>query len=276
MLRFEIAAVVALLVAVTIACGHPRPVSTVQGSSLSVRVVRFPAQNAASTVRTFVVKSFRVSPRPAMPTEWLARTTGNGGMTAMAARETRSSTRPWIFVLVEPTAGPPAIRLFPVSPWKRPEPSAAYKESLKSEGAATPPCVSWSAFFLKGIGDLPSKPVALLVYQNDGPSRSMTVDPARYTFSMRPVLRFSTRDVKELRQRDATFVLGLTMTAGSEPFLLLGIIRRPDGSYSESLFSSSVGHDLGWGPFANKLGEVTDVSFYALDDSRYRSACRTH
>jgi len=273
--RPHIAAVVVAFVAATIACVHPRPVSPAQGSSLSVRVVRFPAKDATSTVRTFVVKNFRVSPRPALPTEWLPRTAGNGGMTAMASRETGPATRPWIFVLAESSYGPPEIRLFPVSPWQRPEPSAAYKESLKSEGAATPPCVSWSAFFLKSIGDVPHKPVVLLVYQIDGPSRAMSVDPTRYAFSMQPILRFSTRDIKEWHGREAPFVLGLTTTSGSNPYLLLGVIRLPDGSYTETLFTSNVGHELGWGPFRNKVGEVTDVSFYALDDSHFRSACRT-
>ena len=271
----QIAAVVAPLLTATIGCVPPRSVAPAQGSSLSVSVVLFPKRNEADKLRTFVVKNFSVFPRPDLPTEWLPRTTGNGGMTAMGSRATRPSKRPWIFVLAEPTSGPPGIRLFPVSPWKRPEPSAAYTESLKSDAPATPPCVSWSAFFLTGIGDRPNRPVVLLVYQNDGPSRSMWVDPARYTLSMRPILRFSTRDLKELRRRETTFALGLSMTSGSEPYLLLGVIHRPDDSYTETLFASNIGHELGWGPFRNKRDEITDVSFYALDDSpNRRSACR--
>lgn len=137
-----------------------------------------------------------------------------------------------------------------------------------------PPCESWVGFFVSGIGDRPIGPVRLSRWQNGGGSASLLVDPAQHTLALRPVLRFSTRDVKSLRNRSATIVFGITATSGAKPFLLLGLVRRPDGSYSEAVFMPS-GKELGWGGFVHTPGDTTEVSFYALDDvAAVRSPCR--
>jgi hypothetical protein len=92
--------------------------------------------------------------------------------------------------------------------------------------------------------------------------------------ALQPVLRFSTRDVKSLRNQSAPIIFGITATSGAKPFVLLGLVRRPDGSYSEAVFMPS-GKELGWGGFVHTPGNTTEVSFYALDDSAaVRSPCR--
>jgi hypothetical protein len=91
---------------------------------------------------------------------------------------------------------------------------------------------------------------------------------------LRPVLRFSTRDVRDLRDRKATFILGIKLTPGTKPFLLLGLVKKPDGSFTETAVVPQV-EEQGWGGFIHTPGETTEVSFYALDDpSLLASACR--
>jgi hypothetical protein len=111
--------------------------------------------------------------------------------------------------------------------------------------------------------------------QDGGPYRAILVDPARHTLVLHPVLRFSTRDVKGLRNRKANFVLGIKAIAGTKPFLLLGLMRQPDGSYTEAAFRPD-GQEQGWGAFIHTPGDSTDIIFYALDDSfEVQTACRS-
>jgi hypothetical protein len=100
------------------------------------------------------------------------------------------------------------------------------------------------------------------------------IDPVQHTLELRPVMRFSTRDIKDLRHRQDTFSLSVKPTAGATPFLVLGVVRRPDGSYTGAVFAPRASEG-GWGGFGHTPGENTVVSFYALDDSAaVNTACR--
>jgi hypothetical protein len=209
-------------------------------------------------------------------------------MVAFASGERRRWPSSWIFVLHETSDSTPSITAFPVSQRQEGEAGTTnanrtFPQELElgllgdSEINVPPtrPCESWSAFFLKGVGELPGNPVVLYRWENDGPSRSILVDPARHILVMRPVLRFSTRDVKDLRNRKATFLLGITLTAGRNPFVLLGLLRRPDGTYSEAAFVPKA-EEQGWSAFVHTPEETTEISFYALDDPpAFHSVCRT-
>ena len=190
-------------------------------------------------------------------------------MVALVSGERSPSAKSWIFVLDEPDFWRPLISVFPVSPRQGGD---LYTTRAADLPAPSPPCQSWSAFFIKGIGDPPPNPVLLQRWRDGGPSRAISVEPARHTLSMRPVLRFSTRDVSELRDRKATFLMGITLAGGTKPFVLIGLARRPDGSWSEAVFVPRA-EEQGWSAFVS--GDVTDISFYALDDPQAaHSACR--
>jgi hypothetical protein len=197
--------------------------------------------------------------------------TGSG----MVALSSESRARASVFVLEEggrPPRAQPAITLCPVS----------YRQKLDEVATTNPadqamparPCEWWSAFFLEGVGDLPRRPIVLDRWWNDGPSRAIVVDPALHTLVVPPALRFSTRDVRDLRNRKATFLLVVTAETGTKPFVLLGLVRRADGSYSETLFTPT-GGEQGWAAFVHVPGEDTEISFHALDDSpALHSVCR--
>ena len=189
-------------------------------------------------------------------------------MVAVASVRHRQRPSSLIFVL----ESAPRLTVFSLS---YPEEGASPRTNtnLESSTGPVPPCESWSGFFVKGIGGPPSGPVVLTRWKNDDePSRSIWIDPLRHTLVMRPVLRFSTREVKELRNRKATFVLAVTLTPGAEPFVLLGLVRRPNGSYYEAVFVPKA-QEQGWGGFIHTPGENSEISFYALDDPT--NVCRT-
>ena len=265
--RFQIAAIIAPLVLTNGACVVPQLRQPDPVASLRVRVTLERHEDA--NLRTFVAHNFRVAPRPALPT---AEGEG-GGMVAFTSERRRQWPWAWIFVLQEGSDSTLSINVFPVS-YRQEGEAATTIANSEPHAAPSPPCESWSGFFLKGVGDVPRSPVVLHRWGGDGPSRSISVEPAHHTLVLRPVLRFSTRDVKELRNRKATFLLGVTVIAGTEPFVLLGLVRRPDGSYSEAVFVPK-GVEQGWSAFAHTPGETTEISFYALDDSpRHHSVCR--
>jgi hypothetical protein len=78
------------------------------------------------------------------------------------------------------------------------------------------------------------------------------------------------------RDRKATFILGITATTGAKPFLILGLVKKPDGSFTEAAIVPN-GEEQGWGGFNHTPGETTEISFYAPDDPpALNSACREH
>ena len=274
--RFQTAALVAPLALASTACVHPRLPPPDPAASLRVRVTL--QGNEDANLRTFVARSIRIAPRPALSSTWMPLVSRGGGAVAFASER---GDRSLLWVLNEDSfMGRPVISLIQVS---YPQEGDAglridYPASVGVESSPTkpsPPCDWWSAFFVKGVGDRPRGPVILHRYQDDdGPSRSIAIDPVRHTVVLRPVLRFSTRDVRDLRNRKATFLLGVTLTAGRKPFVLLGLLRRPDGSYSEAAFVSKA-EEQGWGAFVHTPEETTDISFYALDDPpAFHSVCR--
>ncbi len=192
-------------------------------------------------------------------------------MVALGSAQRSQSAKSWIFVLDEPNFWRPLISVFPVSPRQAGDLDTAWVDAGLS-AAPSPPCQAWSAFFVKGIGAPPATPVLLQRWRDGGPSRAISVDPARHTLVMRPVLRFSPRDVRELRDRKPTFLMGITLTGGTSPFVVIGLVRRPDGSWSDAVFAPRA-EEQGWGGFVS--GDVTEISFYALDDPpALHSACR--
>lgn len=78
------------------------------------------------------------------------------------------------------------------------------------------------------------------------------------------------------RDRKATFILGITATTGAKPFPILGLVKKPDGSFTEAAIVPN-GEEQEWGGFNHTPGETTEISFYALDDPPpLNSACREH
>lgn len=227
-----------------------------------------------TVLQTFVATDIRPRHRAAYPSGSIpvAGTTGGGMVAFSSGKRDRTSM---LFVLEEggPADQGPSITVFPVSYSPDGErgtliPNPAFK------ARSVPPCMSWSGFFIKGIGDSPGVPVVLHFWRNEGLAGSIWIDPALHTMSLQPVLRFSTRDVKALRNRKVEYLFSVTATVGARPFLILGLVRRPDGSYTEALFPP-VGEQQGWSAFIHTPGEVTEISFYALDDPLIlRSACR--
>jgi hypothetical protein len=264
------AALVMSLVVANAGCSLRRLPPPDAGASLEVRVML--ERHEDGNLRTFVARNFRIVPRQALPSAWLpTSSTGTRMIAVTSSRRTRSM----VFVLHEGGVFPrrPTFTLFPVSyPGKGGEGPVIARPETPTP--ATPPCESWSAFFVKGVGEPPKDPVGLTRSQIGGPSRSILIDPERHTLELQPVMRFSTRDVKDLRNRQATFLLGIRATAGATPFLILGVMRKPDGSYTEALFAPQAG-ELGWSRFVHTPGETTVISFYALDDSAaLNSPCR--
>jgi len=196
-------------------------------------------------------------------------------MVALMSGERRPSRRSWIFVLDEATNYPrPQISVFPVSVLESGSADTTTLPLPAPDRAPEPPCQAWSAFFVEGIGARPTGLVALSRWEDGGPTRVISVDPARHSLVLQPVLRFSTGDVTELPNRQATFLMGITVTAGTKPFLLLGLLRRPDGSYSETVLAPR-DEEQGWSAFIHTPGDTTEMSFYALEDPvASRSACR--
>jgi len=191
-------------------------------------------------------------------------------MVALVSGERSPSAKSWIFVLDEPNFWRPLISVFPVSPRQRGDQDTSWINADRP--APSPPCQSWSAFFVKGIGDPPANPVLLQRWRDGGPSRAISVEPARHTLVMRQGLRFAPGDVSELRDRKATFLMGITVTGGTKPFVVIGLVRRPDGSLSEAVFAPRA-EEQSWGGFVS--GDVTEISFYAFDDPlALRSGCR--
>lgn len=192
-------------------------------------------------------------------------------MVAFATGRPRES---WMFVIHESSTVRPTFTVFPVT-YRQEGEDGTTLPNFTPQAAPTPPCELWSGFFVKGVGDLPSAPVVLHRWQQDGgPYRAMLVDPAHHTLELRPVLRFSTRDVGDLRNRRATFILGIRATTGTKPFLILGLMKKPDGSFTEAAIVPN-GEEQGWGGFIHTPGETTEVSFYALHyPPALDSACR--
>jgi hypothetical protein len=266
--RPEVAIVVAMLALATSACGVVRPAAPGGSEGVRVRVV---LAGEDVTLRTFATRGVRVLPRPALPSAWLPTASG-AGMVALSPGRPGGAL---LFVLHEGGMFPnrPSITVLPVS---YPEGEAVtLPPATPDDGVPVPPCESWSGFFVSGVGDPAAAPVVLRRWQAPGPSRSMVIDPSRHTLALSPVLRFSTRDVRNLRRREATFALGLRVTAGVRPFLLFGVVRRPDGSYSEAAFMPGP-TESSWGAFVHAPGDEYEFSFYALDDiESVRSACRS-
>lgn len=227
--------------------------------------------NEGANLRTFVSRQVRIVPRPSLPSASMPAKSTGAGMVALSPKDRRGAM---VFVLHEGGTfpRPPNITVFPVShqPDKRP-PGAA----PSADAVASPPCEWFAAFFVKGIGKSPRGPVVVTRWQNDGgSSRSVVVDPVRHTLDRQPVLRFSTRDVDYLRKHAATFLFGVTATPGARPFLLIGVLRRPSGQYTEARFMPT-GEEQGWSAFLHERGAKTEVAFFALDDSpAHRSVCR--
>jgi hypothetical protein len=191
----------------------------------------------------------------------------------MVAFATGSPNESWMFVIQESSTFRPTFTVFPVSYRQAGEQGTVISDP-EPKATPTAPCESWSGFFVKGVGDVPGSPVVLHRWQNDGPSRSISVDPASHTLGLRPVLRFSTRDVRDLRDRNATFLLGIRATAGTKPFLILGLVKKPDGSFTETAIVPN-GEEQGWSAFIHTRGETTEISFYALEHPPVLdSACR--
>lgn len=217
------------------------------------------------TVGTFATHIQRITQPPALPTSWLPGPSMGGGMVALRSPARRGTADSWIFVLHEATNEGRGLTVFRVSDARTGELSTP--PSAAADISPVPPCQSWSAFFVKGVGAPARNPVVLNRWENDGAARSISIDPASHTLDMRPVLRFSTRDINELRESGATFMVSVTATVGRTPFVLLGLVRHPDGSYSEGLFTPGAGHQ-GWSAFVNTPGAATEFSFYALGEPR--------
>jgi hypothetical protein len=193
----------------------------------------------------------------------LASPDQGGGMVATTPERGDGA---WVIVLSESSrfSNHAFSTVFPVS---FAQPAASDTAIGKRESETTPmrPCEWWTGFFIKGVSEhLPKNPIEVTRWQNGGVSRTIIIDPARDTRALRPVLRFSTRDIKALRNRTATFILGVTVTAGTKPLLVLGLVGRPDGSFADAAFAPRPG-EQGWGGFVQRPGETTEVSFYALD-----------
>lgn len=268
--HFQIAALVAPLVLTTAACGRPRLPPPDPAVSLRVRVTL--EGNEDANLRTFVASHVRISPWPALPSTWMPG--GGSGMVAFASERGGQS---WVFVVDESSTAGPSFTVFPVSYRKESEPvlePVTRVASPEPDAAPTPPCEWWSGFFLKGVGDLPVSPIVVYRWPHEGASRSITVDPARHTLNLRPVLHFDTRDVGALHNLSATIILGVTATPGTKPFLLLGVVKKPDGWFIETAIVPRAG-EQGWGGFVHTPGETTEFSFYALEEPpALHSACR--
>jgi hypothetical protein len=275
-LSLRAGAVVTALMLASGACARARVPVPDRPPSVRVRIAL--EGDVGGNLRTFVARNIQIASRPTLPSDSMSLVLTGSGMVAMASGRI---DRSMLFVLQEDSfLGRPTLTVFHVSPQ---QPRAIIRRDAESEDAGltraslpSPACETWSAFFVQGVGDRPSGEVSLQRWHDDGrPSRLMRVDPARHTIDMMPVLRFSPRDVKKLRHRKATFLLGVTAIPGATPFVLLGLLRRADGSYSEEVFESKH-EEQGWAAFAHVPGENMEFSFYALDDSpRFRSVCRT-
>jgi hypothetical protein len=143
-----------------------------------------------------------------------------------AAFSTERLGQSWVLALESSKFGP----IFKALPVLYRQAGSAGTTSVNRLGHAVAafPCEWGVGFFVKGVGDHPSSPVVLRRWQNHAPSQTISVDPARHTLTLTPVLRFSIRDVKGLRSRKATFLLGVRATSGMKPFLLLGLMKLPD------------------------------------------------
>jgi hypothetical protein len=227
--------------------------------------------NEGANLRTFTSQRVRIGPRLNLPSASMPAKSIGGGMVALSGNHGRGDL---VFVLDEGGifSRYPGITVSAVSHQPDVRPRAI---ALPADAVSSPPCVWFTAFFVKGIGRSPRGPVVVTRWLNEGGSfRSVVVDPARHTLRLQPVLRFSTRDVDYLRKHAATFLFSVTATRGARPFFLIGVLRRPNGQYTEARFIPT-GEAQGWSAFVHKPGETTEVTFFALDDSpALQSACR--
>ena len=268
--RLQIEALVASLVLATAACVRPLLPPSDLVASLRVRVTL--EGNEGVNLRTFVGRNVRVAAWPTLPSTWMPLALSEADIAGFAAFSTERLGQSWVLALESSKFGP-IFKALPVS-YRQAGSAGTTIVNRLGHAVAAFPCEWGVGFFVKGVGDHPSSPVVLRRWQNHAPSQTISVDPARHTLTLTPVLRFSIRDVKGLRSRKATFLLGVRATSGMKPFLLLGLMKLPDGSFTAASFVSN-GEEQGWGGFIHTPGETTEVSFYALDDPpAVHSACR--
>ena len=260
--RLPIAALVAPLLLATAACVRARfpPPDPAAGPRVTVTL----EGNEGVNLRTFVARNVRVAAWPTLPSTWMPMPLAPSEAVT-AAFSTERPGQSWVLVLESSRYGP-IFTALPVS--------YRHVGERGTTSVSRFPCEWGFGFFVKGVGDQPSRPVVLRRLQTHAPYLTISVDPSRHTLALQPVLRFSTHDVDRLRSRKASFLLDVTATSGTKPFLLLGLMKRPDGSFTAAAFVSN-GEKQGWGEFIHTPGETAEVSFYALDDPpEVHSACR--
>jgi HEAT repeat protein len=198
---------------------------------------------------------------------------------ASAAISVRPTSRKTVVMLLDETAAPgPSVRL------------TASEVGYPSDGtgidgfvrAGVPdrvpePCAAQSAFMLEGVGDRADAPV--LVWVREGRREaSFYVDPRQNTLKIKPVLTLSTRRLQSAQPLQYVLVmdsrLGVTRGATEPDYLVIAVGKRPDGTYSSTIFPASQ-RQHGVGTLIQNANESWEWRFYALEDGpQFRSHCR--